>query len=303
MTGSPVADTLVHRLRGGKRRTQESADDSWADASSQGSEEMTDVSGLSDASTSGTYIDGDGVAHVSVSDGEDWATLFPNDSTVRIVYEGSGSTEELLLVPVSGSDSTSVSTDGSGSVYAAEDTASPVYTLPTGSSASASSSGSEEATPVSTSTASSTSVAYVASAVGIVAVIVVVGLVIFNRRAQRRHSPPDPTRVTEPFVANALPRRGSRPQSTLDTDIPSGQWRGGQHSADTTGNQSSSFSGTDILSDNDTIPAHRRGTVDVPSSYAAHRQARAGEARLQDLVDRGRYRAGTAPVILYEQNT
>lgn len=301
-------------VRGAERRSQVVDDeDEEGMTGSRGLGKVIDMSFLRNETSGGNFVDGSGVGHVRVNDSMDWSDILPNDTTVRIIYHGSGSMEEILLVPVNGSESdsgsaaASASASASSSSMSGNDTVSPGYDLPTGSNSSNSSSGDD--TDYSNTGSTPTTLAFVAASMAIVAVIIVVAMVGYGRRSrrywqQRRVS--EPSSDDQPFIVGSLPPRpvGAGPVSILDTDITPDQWVEGRYSADPFGQSRASFSGTVILSDNHTTPSHRRLTVDV-FPFASHRN-RIDEnqlASLDDIVQPGRNRTGTAPVVLYDRRT
>ncbi|KAG7391343.1 hypothetical protein PHYPSEUDO_005292 [Phytophthora pseudosyringae] len=284
--------------------------------------------GMSFLSNATSYVDGSGVGHVKVNDSMDWSDILPNDTTVHIIYEGSGSNEQVIIIPVhesasNSTDSASSSSSGSGSM-SGNSTVNPIDNLPTGSSGD-SSSGDGEGVIGTGSTP--TTLVIVASVLAIIAIVAVLAVVIYGRRNRRRAYSDDPD---EPFIVGSLPHQPAPQLSLLDTDITPDLWVEGQYqySPNTSGLENS-LSGTAILSDNNTISSDHRLTVDAypfgPNTHRGRRgNAAVGNAQrgrrdnapvgdslrgrrdiapLDDISERGRRRRGTTPVVLYEQDS
>ncbi|KAE9150717.1 hypothetical protein PF006_g4924 [Phytophthora fragariae] len=286
-----------------ERREQVFVDDDEDTSAGSGSLRTVDMSFLSNNTS---YVDGSGVGHVKVNDSMDWSEVLPNDTTVRIIYQGSGSNEEILIIPVheiasDSAGSSSSGSSGSGST-SGNSTLSPVASLPTGSSASDSTYGDEGVV----GTASSpTTLVIVASVLALIAIAAVVVVVLYGRRNRRRALSEDPSNPDEPFIVGHLPHQAAPQLSALDTDITPDLWVEGQYrySPNMSGLQNS-LNGTAILSDNNTTPAHHRLTVDAyPLSANTQRGQRYRDNALEDISDRGRHRTGTTPVILYEHDS
>ncbi|ETK89472.1 hypothetical protein F441_06644 [Phytophthora nicotianae CJ01A1] len=297
------------------RRVQEVADgDNDSIGAGSGSLRTVDMSFLSNATS---YVDDSGVGHVKANDSMDWSDILPNDSTVHIIYEGSGSTEEILIIPVNdtapkSTESSSSSSSGSGSMAG---NSSVVDNLPTGSSDDSSSG---DSVGVIGTGSSSTTLVIVASVLAIIAIAAICAVVMYGRRNRRRAYSEDPSNHDEPFIVGSLPHQPAPQLSMLDTDITPDLWVEGQYqySPNMSGLENS-LSGTAILSDNNTTSLDHRLTVDAypfgpntkrgrryniplePNSQRSHRN----NAPLDDISDRGRYRRGTTPVVLYEEDS
>ncbi|GMF17291.1 unnamed protein product [Phytophthora fragariaefolia] len=303
--------TFTRRPANILRSEQELEDEDEEINAGSGSARTVDMSFLSNATS---YVDGSGVGHVKVNDSMDWSDILPNDTTVRIIYQGSGSNEEILIIPVNesasdSSDSSYSSSSGSSDSGSSDSgstsgssTLSPIDNLPTGSSDS--SSGGDEGV---VGTASSpTTLVIVASVLAIIAIAAVIAVVLYGRRNRRRAFSEDPSNTDEPFIVGHLPHQAAPQLSMLDTDITPDLWVEGQYqySPNMSGLQNS-LNGTAILSDNNTTPAHHRQTVDgYPFSANTQRGQRYREHNaLDDISEQGRRRKGTTPVVLYDQNS
>ncbi|KAG3116823.1 hypothetical protein PI124_g4023 [Phytophthora idaei] len=296
------------------RRVQEIDDgdnDSVGDGS--GSLRTVDMSFLSNVTN---YIDDSGVGHVRVNDSMDWSDILSNDSTVHIIYEGSGSTAEILIIPVNdtapkSADSLSSSSSGSGSTSG---NSSMIGNLPTGSSDESSSGDSDG---VLGTGSSSTTLVIVASVLAVIAIAAIFAVVMYGRRNRRRAYSDDPSNHDEPFIVDSLPHQPAPQFSMLDTDITPDLWVEGQYqySPNMSGLENS-LSGTAILSDNNTISSDHRLTVDAypfgPNTQRGRRnnaplgniqRRNRDNAPLDDISGRGRYRRGTTPVVLYEEDS
>ncbi|KAL3668095.1 hypothetical protein V7S43_006959 [Phytophthora oleae] len=293
------------------RGTQEiyDGDDERDDGS--GPPKTVDMSFISNVTS---FIDGSGVGHVKVNDSMDWSGILPNDTTVHIVYEGSGSNEEILIFPVNETASGSTDSGSSGSESTSgSGTVSPVDSLPTSSSGD-SSSGDNEGVVGTGSTP--TTLVIVASVLAVIAIVAVFAVVMYGRRNRRRAYLEDPSDPDEPFIVGSLPHQPAPQLSMLDTDMTPDLWVEGQYqySPNVSGLQNS-LNGTAILSDNNTTPSHHRLTVDAypfgPSTRRGRRdngpqdntQRSRRDNALDDISDRGRHRRGTTPVVLYEQDS
>ncbi|KAG6613388.1 uncharacterized protein IUM83_04474 [Phytophthora cinnamomi] len=298
-----VAKRPASNLRA-ERREQVFVDDEDDVNAGSGSLRTVDMSFLSNATS---YVDGSGVGHVKVNDSMDWSEILPNDTTVRIIYQGSGSNEEILIIPVNNSASDSVESSsssgssGSGSM-SGNSTLSPIDSLPTGSSTSDSSSGGEG---VAGTASSPTTLVIVASVLALIAIAAVIAVVMYGRRNRRQALSEDPSNPDEPFIVGHLPHQAAPQLSVLDTDITPDLWVEGQYqySPNMSGLQTS-LNGTAILSDNNTTPAHHRLTVDAyPFSANTQRGQRYRDNTLEDISERGRHRTSTTPVVLYEHDS
>ncbi|KAG7402395.1 hypothetical protein PHYBOEH_000103 [Phytophthora boehmeriae] len=307
-TATPMPARLRQAAQPVLETTVSSEDDSDSGSTSARAFDMAFLGNLT--------VDGSGVGHVKVNDSMDWSDILPNDTTVRIVYEGSGSTAEILIVPVN-SNGESKSASDSASASTGSDSLSgdinPINRLPTGSNSSDSSSGSGGS--YSNTGSTPTTLAFVAAAMGIVAVIVVVAMVGYGRRNRRywqQREESEASSADDPFIVGSLPQQPSvtqhyqqrpgaaEPVRLLDSAITPDLWAEGRYSANTYGHRTKSFSGTAILSDNHTTPSHHRLTVDM-SPFAGNPNAR-DQRYLDDIDEPGRYRMGTAPVTLYDQD-
>ncbi|EEY69343.1 uncharacterized protein PITG_05568 [Phytophthora infestans T30-4] len=175
---------------------------------------------------SNVTIDDSGVGHVKVNNSMDWSEILSNDSTVRIIYEGSGSSEQVLIIPVKDNASSYVDSVG---------------VIGTGSS--------------------STILVIVGSVLAIVAIAAITAVVLYGRRNRRRAFSEDPD---EPFIVGSLPHQPAPQLSMLDADITPDLWVEGQYrySPNMSGLENS-LSGTAILSDNNTTSLDHRLTVDA----------------------------------------
>lgn len=252
-----------------------------------------------------TYLDGSnattdgfGVVHVGANDTGAWEDVFPNGSTVKIVYfSGSGSSDTIVIVP--DDDSSASESDSYSSASAPEDSSSgsltwtvnPVYTLPSSnsSSSSSSSSGPDVLAESSSPLMSAVSYSLMFGAVGIV--VVIVGVFTARRYTRKRRgagNPDEPTRtydLSAMFNANRSRRRTSSP-SILGEEAES--WR--HHRS--TDLHSSSLRPTSILADNETL-APLRPTVTLTP-------LRRTDRLVQATLEANRLRSSTAPVVLYQ---
>eukprot|EP00644_Phytophthora_capsici_P004229 jgi/Phyca11/533756/estExt2_fgenesh1_pg.C_PHYCAscaffold_170070 len=257
------------------RGTQEIYDgDDGADGGS-GPLKTVDMSFISNVTS---FVDGSGVGHVKVNDSMDWSEILRNDTTVHIVYEGSGSNKEILIFPVN--ETTSGSTDLSSTGSSGSDstsgsgTVSPVDSLPTSSSGDSSSGGSEGVVGTGSTP---TTLVIVASILAVIAIAAVFAVVMYGRRNRRRAFSEDPSNPDEPFIVGSLPHQPAPQLSMLDTDMTPDLWVEGQYqySPNESGLQNS-LNGTAILSDNNTTPSHHRLTVDAypfgPNTRRGHRE-------------------------------
>ncbi|GMF25690.1 unnamed protein product [Phytophthora lilii] len=278
-------------------RTEQEIDDD--DDVGSGSPRTVDMSFISNVTS---FVDGSGVGHVKVNDSMDWSDVLPNDTTVHIVYEGSGSTREILIVPVneSASDSKDSSSGSSGSGSMGNSTVSPVNSLPTGSSASNSSSVDEG---VIGTGSNATIIVIVASILAVIAIAAVVAVVLYGRRNRRRAYSENPSNPDEPFIVGSLPHQPAPQLSILDTDITPDLWVEGQYQySPNMSRLQNSLNGTAILSDNNTTPSHHRLTVDA-YPFSGNTQRGRRDNALEDISERGHRRTGTTPIVLYEQNS
>ncbi|KAG6974596.1 hypothetical protein JG688_00002997 [Phytophthora aleatoria] len=268
------------------RRVQEIDDgdnDSVGDGS--GSLRTVDMSFLSNVTN---YVDDSGVGHVRVNDSMDWSDILSNDSTVHIIYEGSGSTAEILIIPVNdtapkSADSLSSSSSGSGSTSG---NSSMIGNLPTGSSDESSSGDSDG---VLGTGSSSTTLVIVASVLAVIAIAAIFAVVMYGRRNRRRAYSEDPSNHDEPFIVGSLPHQPAPQLSMLDTDITPDLWVEGQYqySPNMSGLENS-LSGTAILSDNNTISSDHRLTVDAypfgPNTQRGHMARGNAQYTVAELV-------------------
>jgi hypothetical protein len=294
MPVAPTSPTPASALRG---------EPDIDDAEDDGSASLTvDMSFLSNVTA---FVDGSGVGHVKVNDSMDWSDILPNDTTVHIVYEGSGSSEEILLIPVNESASASAGSSSSGSSGSGSgnSTANPVTSLPTGSSDSSSA----NSDGVIGTGSTPTTLVIVASILAVIAIVAMLAVVMYGRRNRRRAFSEDPSDPDEPFMVGSLPHQAAPQLSILDTDITPDLWVEGQYqySPNMSGLQNS-LNGTAILSDNNTTPSHHRLTVDAyPFSSNTRRGQppdRPGQNALDDISERNRRRTGTKPVVLYDMS-
>ncbi|CAI5739913.1 unnamed protein product [Hyaloperonospora brassicae] len=321
--------------------------------------ESIEMSFLSNATS---FVDNKGVGHVKVNNGVDWSNILPKDATVHISYGGSGSKEEILVVPIDRNTSDATSPANKSVPKVAEE-------VPTGS-------GSSENIEVVVDTGSdSTVLIVVGSVLGVVAIVAVIAVAVYGRRIRRRAQSDDQSSTDEAFIVGSRQHRPAPPPSALDTDMTPDLWVEGQYQySPNMSRLQSSLNGTAILSDNKTTPMHDRLTVDAyPTSgrghhghsgrgdsgrvghkkstrldqhelgQAAHSASdehrRAGRGRsdygrsmrstdgrqdrsshydrsghydrslrrdlgtLEDISDRGRHRAGTTPIVLYDEDS
>lgn len=273
-----------------QRRAQENDTESTSDTAEGEAATAIDWAYLSGSNE--TVTDGFGVVHVSSNDTDEWEDVFPNGSTVKIMYvSGSGSTDTIVIVPdddqESASDSASASQEDSASA-SLDGTVSPVYALPTEGSSGSSSSGSTsvEAASGTMSTALAYSIVFAA-----VAVVVVVAGVYFARRLTAKRTRDNNNGrartydLSVMFQAARSRRRTSSPSILGDTTASYRQQR-------STDNQSSPMRPTTILADTETF-APLRPTLSLTPLRRTDRLARATQ-------EANRLRASTAPVVLYE---
>ncbi|KAF4042181.1 hypothetical protein GN244_ATG05548 [Phytophthora infestans] len=291
------------------RRVQEiddGANDNDNVGAGSGSLTTMDMSFLSNVT-----IDDSGVGHVKVNNSMDWSEILSNDSTVRIIYEGSGSSEQVLIIPVKDNASRSTGSSSSSSSGSMSGNSSVVDNLPTGSS---NENSYVDSVGVIGTGSSSTILVIVGSVLAIVAIAAITAVVLYGRRNRRRAFSEDPD---EPFIVGSLPHQPAPQLSMLDADITPDLWVEGQYrySPNMSGLENS-LSGTAILSDNNTTSLDHRLTVDAypfgPNTKRGRRhiapldhsqRRRRDNGPLDDISDRGRYRRGTTPVVLYEEDS
>ncbi|OWZ17668.1 hypothetical protein PHMEG_0008359, partial [Phytophthora megakarya] len=252
-TRSVVAKRSTHVLRREQEVTNEEDTDFGA-----GSARTVDMSLLSNETS---YVDASGVGHVKVNESMDWSDILPNDSTVHIVYQGSGSNEEVLIIPVNETSSDSTDSSSSGSSGSGSMSGTVIDNLPTGSSDSSS------GDSVVVDTASTpTTLVIVACALAVIAIAAIFAVVIYGRRNRRRARAisEDPSHNDEPFIVGDLPHQPAPQLSVLDTDITPDLWVEGQYQySPNMSRLQTSLNGTAILSDNNTTPSGHRLTVDA----------------------------------------
>ncbi|EGZ23688.1 hypothetical protein PHYSODRAFT_255032 [Phytophthora sojae] len=237
-----------------------------------GSARTVDMAFLSNGTS---FVDGSGVGHVKVNESMDWSDVLRNDTTVHIIYQGSGSHEEILIIPVNETAPNSVDSSSGGSSGSDSESGSA---LPTGSSAGGSDSSTGDEGVAGTASSPLTLV-IVASVLALISIAAVIAVVLYGRRNRRRAYSEDPSNTDMPFIVGHLPHQAAPELSVLDTDITPDLWVEGQYqySPNMSGLQNS-LNGTAILSDNNTTPAHHRLTVDAyplgPNTRRGQRMAR-----------------------------
>ncbi|CAH0491346.1 unnamed protein product [Peronospora farinosa] len=243
------------------------------------------------------YVDDRGIGHVKVNDNLDWSDRLSNDSTAQVVYTGSGSNTEILIIPAkrntSGSNSemfmipakrnTSDSTDSSLSSShkrSGDGSTNPVYNLPTGSR--------DNVKPVDSAGLAYTGsdpvvLVIVGTVLALIAIASALAVAVYSRRNRERACSEDPSTPSEPFIVGSLPEHPVPDLSLLDTDMSPDLWLEGQYQYSPNMSQvMNSFNGTAILSDNKTTPMHHRLTVDAfPSSRRGRRGGRGDAGRSQ----------------------
>ncbi|CEG49570.1 uncharacterized protein PHALS_07328 [Plasmopara halstedii] len=274
-------------------------------SSSSPSLRTVDMSFLSNATS---YVDDRGAGHVKVNNSKDWSEILPNNTTARIVYEGSGSAEEVLIIP-SGVAALDATKSSSGSQ--AESSHTSIVDNPHTDSSCDNCSGNsiQEIDKGSTPT--------MLLVVGIILVTITIATIFavvrYNRRNRRRISD-DPD---IPFIVSSLTHQAPPQLSTLDTDIRPDLWVEGQYQySPTMSGLENSLSGTAILSDNNTIASRHRLTVDAyPISSDTrgglryhtrlnkNERVRYDKASSDGVSSRRRNRRETSPVVLYEQDS
>lgn len=289
LRSEPEQDTRTLKRQ---RRAQESATDGSSDDVVEG-EATTAIDWSYLTGSNETAADGFGVVHVSSSDTDDWEDVFPNGSTVKIVYvSGSGSTDTIVVVPDDDQESASASASASGQDSASgslDATVNPVYSLPTDEpSGSSSSSGSTsvEAASGTMSTALTYSIVF-----ALVAVVVVVAGVFFARRYTTKRTREGANGRARTYDLSTMfhaarPRRRTSSPSILGDTTAS--WR----QQPSTDSQTSPLRPTTILADSETL-GPLRPTVSLTPLRRTDRLARA-------TLEANRLRASTAPVVLYE---
>lgn len=269
-------------------------------STSSGSLRTVDMSFLSNATN---YVDNNGVGHVKVNSSKDWSEILPNNTTARIVYEGSGSTEEVVIIP---SDGTASRTAKSLSGSLAESGPEVFIDNPSTDSGNSTKEIDKGSTP--------TTLLIVGIVLGAIAIATIFAVVRYNRRNRRREEFDDPD---VPFIVGSLPRQNTPQLNTLDTDIKPDLWVEGQYQySPAMSGLENSLNGTAILSDDNTIASRNRLTVDAYSYGSNTRRGHRHTARLNTnqrvyydedsayhVSERGRNRRGTSPVVLYEQDS
>lgn len=274
------------------RRLQEEAADA-EDTTGSVEGEAGETVDMSYLSGSNATSDGYALVHVDSNATDEWQDLFPNGSTVKIVYiSGSGSSDTIVIVPdddssASASDSSSASASEDSSSGSLSSTTNPVYTLP--SSNSSSTSGSEAETETSGSMSSALSYSIIFAVVAVF--MVVVGVVVARRYTRKRRGGMGPEGRTRTydlsvvFNANRSRRRMSSP-SILGEEAE--RWRQ-QRSTDL---DSSPMRPTTILADNETLGQLRPTVTLTP--------LRRTDRLVQATLESNRMRSSTAPVVLYQ---
>lgn len=272
-----------------QRRAQESESADNADGSTEGeAATVVDWSYLSGSNE--TYTDGFGIVHVESNDTDAWEDLFPNGSTVKIVYQdGSGSTDTIIILPAVDDDSGSSTSEDRSTSGSIDATVSPVYDLPTADSSSSSSSTAGSAS-VESSTSSASTTLTLSIIFAVIAVVVVVGAVFFVRKytsKQRSNARARTYDLSTMFQVVRQRRRTSSPSILGD--------------ATDNYNQSSPLRPTTIMADTETLAPMRPTVSLTPPLHAAARRA-AADRFTQYAHDSNRLRASTAPVVLFEDH-
>lgn len=265
-------------------------------------------------SNSTGYVDDSGAGHVRASGSmKNWSNILPNDTAVRIIYEGSGSAEEIVIIPTEDSASRSMESLSNGSFsigsLGGEDN---TVVLPQSSSSREGSSENEK--EVVKTGSNPTTLLVVTTILSAITIATIFAVVRYSRRNRRQAYSEN---SGEAFIVGSLPHQAAPQHNILGAEIRPDLWVEGQYRySPTMSGLENSLSGTAILSDNKTISAHNRLTVDAyPFGTSTRRGSRNNgplnsiqrrhheNVFLDDISGRSRYRRGPSPVVLYEQES